>query len=141
MAKKDDKAPKVTVKRSITGKKTQTVRERAKAEQTKKPRRLKTTAGKMKQPLSKARTFSKKEYHVVPLPDNKIGRFLGNKVYLVPRFFVNSFKELRLVTWPNRRETVALTFAVFIFAIVFASFVGLLDWGFGELFKRFILKK
>ncbi len=144
MADKDNsspKRPKVTIKRSVAGKKSQTVRERASSQQAKKPRKLTTTASKLKQPLSKARDFGKKEYDVVPLPKNKAGRILGKRVRLMPRFIINSFQELKLVTWPTKRETIALTFAVFVFAIIFAGLVGLLDWGFGELFKKFILKK
>ena len=66
-----------------------------------------------------------------------IKKLLG---WLVPRYFVNSWRELRLVTWPNRRETWKLTVAVFVFAVVFGALVWVVDIGLDQLFKRFVLR-
>lgn len=66
-----------------------------------------------------------------------IARLLG---WLVPRYFINSWRELRLVTWPNRRETWRLTGAVLVFAIVFGALVWVVDLGLDQLFKRFVLR-
>jgi len=72
---------------------------------------------------------------VVPL------RFIGKILrWLVPRYLRNAWRELRLVTWPSRRESWRLTGAVFIFAIVFGVLVTIVDRGFDSLFKHTILK-
>lgn len=60
--------------------------------------------------------------------------------FLVPRYFVNSWKEVKLVSWPNRRETWRLTLAVMVFAIVFGSMVAGVDKVLDLLFKEVILK-
>lgn len=61
--------------------------------------------------------------------------------WLMPSYFINSWREVRQVSWPNRRETWRLTLAVFIFAIVFGALVAAVDKGLDELFKRVILKQ
>lgn len=60
--------------------------------------------------------------------------------FLVPSYFKNSFKELKQVTWPTRRETLKLTFAVFMFATIFGIFITLVDYGLNSVFKRILLK-
>jgi len=59
---------------------------------------------------------------------------------LVPRYFVNSWRELKLVTWPGRRETWRLTAAVFVFAIVFGSMIYAVDLALDKLFRETVLK-
>lgn len=61
--------------------------------------------------------------------------------YLVPRYFKNSFAELKLVTWPKRKETRQLTTAVVLFAIVLGTLVTTVDYGLDKLFKKVILKQ
>jgi preprotein translocase SecE subunit len=70
-------------------------------------------------------------------PFKAAGRFLAK--YLVPPYFKNSWRELKLVTWPNRKQTRQLTFAVIVFSIVFGAVVALLDYGLDKLFKKVIL--
>ena len=65
--------------------------------------------------------------------------WLGSK--LVPTYFKNSFKELKLVTWPNRKESRQLTSAVIIFAVVLSLIVALIDLGLDKVFKKVILKQ
>jgi len=65
-------------------------------------------------------------------------RWLGSKI--VPKYLVNSWREVRLVIWPARRETWRLTLAVFIFAIVFGALVAGVDKGLDEVFKKVVLK-
>ncbi|HLB66423.1 MAG TPA: preprotein translocase subunit SecE [Candidatus Saccharimonadales bacterium] len=60
--------------------------------------------------------------------------------FLVPSYFKNSFKELKQVTWPGRRETIKLTFAVFMFAIGFGALITVTDYGLDQLFKKVLLK-
>jgi preprotein translocase SecE subunit len=59
---------------------------------------------------------------------------------LYPSYFRNSFRELKQVTWPGRRESLRLTSAVLAFAIVFGAIVALVDFGLDKLFKELILK-
>ena len=51
-----------------------------------------------------------------------------------------SRSELGKVTWPNRRQTVKLTFAVIIFSVAFAALLGTLDFVFASLLQKLILK-
>ena len=118
-----------------------TVRERAEQAQAKqaqeKPQRLRKVAAKVPKP----------KVHV-HLPQNKVLAILGRvlapigKVLskLAPRYFLNAWRELRQVSWPNRRETWRLTLAVFIFAIVFGALVAVVDKGLDVAFKHLVLK-
>jgi preprotein translocase subunit SecE len=120
-------------------KKQATVRQRAeKATTNKKPRRFKLVGATIARPLKKVAKTGKKEYYL-PLPDNKVGRFLNKKRKFIPSYFRESWQELKLVTWPNRKETIKLTFAVFIFATFFAIFVTVIDFGLDKIFKQLIL--
>lgn len=58
----------------------------------------------------------------------------------VPPYVRNSWRELRLVTWPNRRQTWQLVNAVIIFSVVFGILVAIVDYGLDKLFKEFIIK-
>jgi len=90
----------------------------------------------------------KKTKHYIALPFKKTAKFLGKyKLFriisriIVPYYFRTSWKELKLVTWPNRRQTLRLTFAVLAFAIVIGAFVATLDYGLSHLFKLILLEK
>jgi preprotein translocase SecE subunit len=122
-------------------KKTQTLRQQAKAAAIAKPRprRLKATANKVSKPINKVRSISKKSYFL-PLPDNRIGRFLNKPRRVIPKYFRDSWQEVRQVTWPNRKETIRLTIAVFVFAISFGLVVALVDFGLERTFKQLLLK-
>lgn len=61
--------------------------------------------------------------------------------WLVPSYFVNSWHEVRRVTWPNRRESWRLTLAVFIFAVVFGALIAGVDKSLDLIFKKVILKQ
>ena len=69
-------------------------------------------------------------------------RFIAKWVGLVlwPPYFRQSFGELKLVTWPNFRESWRLTFAVLAFAAVFGALIAGLDFGLDKLFKEVLLK-
>jgi preprotein translocase SecE subunit len=69
-------------------------------------------------------------------------RFIGkllNKILLI-NYFKTSWHELRQVTWPGRKETLQLTFAVFIFAIGFGLMIAVVDYGLSKLFQEVLLK-
>lgn len=59
---------------------------------------------------------------------------------LLPVYVRNSWKELRLVTWPSWKESRDLTFAVIIFATTFGAIVALVDFGLDKLFRNVLLK-
>ena len=75
------------------------------------------------------------------LPVRLIGRglrFIGR--FIIPPYIRNSWKELRLVSWPSRKESRQLTFAVIIFALIFGVIIYVVDYGLDKLFKQVILK-
>lgn len=119
----------------------ETVRERAaKADTPRNPRRIKQATAVAGHSIKSARSFSRKEYHPIKLPDNKVGRLLTKRRHFIPRFFREAWQELRQVTWPNRTETAKLTTAVIIFAFVFGGLVALTDYGLEKFFRQVLLK-
>jgi preprotein translocase SecE subunit len=110
--------------------------EKAKAENPK-PQRIKKVATAAASPVKK-----------LHLPDNgltrpikSVGRFLKKVLgWLVPKYIINSWREVRLVVWPSRKETWRLTGAVFIFAIVFGALVAGVDKILDMIFKSFVIK-
>lgn len=125
-------------------KKTETVRERA-AKPKKEPKQRKIrgatskATSKISGPLKRVRNFGRREYYL-PLPDNKLGRFLNKRRSIIPKYFKESWQELRQVEWPSNRQTVQLTTAVFIFAIAIGAVVAVVDYGLGKAFEALILK-
>jgi len=59
---------------------------------------------------------------------------------ITPKYFINSWRELKLVTWPGRKETWRLTGAVFVFAIVFGVAIYFVDLALERLFKITVLR-
>jgi preprotein translocase SecE subunit len=123
--------------------KSETVRQKAeiasKVKDTPKPRRVKKTLSTAGKPVSAAYRFGQKEYYL-PMPKNKFGRFLNKRRYFIPKYFRESFKELKEVTWPDRKQTTQLTIAVFVFAITFGIMVAVVDYGLDRIFKRILIK-
>jgi preprotein translocase SecE subunit len=73
----------------------------------------------------------------------KLERFKAFRVlglFLWPPYFRNSWKELRQVTWPGRRETWHLTGAVIIFAVIFGALVAGVDFGLDKIFRKIIIE-
>ena len=104
-----------------------------------KPRRLTRATKTAAKPIKAASNFGRREYYL-PMPENKVGRFLNKRRHIVPSYFRNSWRELRMVTWPSRRETWKLTFAVFMFAIIFGVVISITDYGLDKLFRKVLLK-
>lgn len=77
-----------------------------------------------------------------PIRNSRIWKFLRRTVLRSPfrGYFVNSWKELRQVTWPDRKTAWKLTFTVFLFSVLFAAFTSGLDYGFERLAKEIFLK-
>jgi preprotein translocase SecE subunit len=122
-------------------KKVETVRQRAEkvANTEPKPRRLHATAHKVSQPIRAAGRLGRKEVNL-PLPDNRVGNFLGRRARLMPKFFSEAWTEVTQVTWPTRKETWKLTLAVFTFAIAFGLIIALVDYGLDKLFRGLLLQ-
>ncbi|MBX4190466.1 preprotein translocase subunit SecE [Candidatus Saccharibacteria bacterium] len=116
-----------------------TVRELAEAarvkDEVKPPRRISKLLAKPAAPVKKI--GSSRPAKIAARPFRWLGKGLA---WLAPKYVVNSWRELRQVHWPSRRETWRLTLAVFIFAIVFGSLVAGVDRGLDELFKKVVLK-
>ncbi len=132
---KKKKAPRIK-------KEPETIRQKAEKESVKrtKPTKASKIKQKVNKPLSTLRKVAAKEYHPIKAPDKKGLRVLNKKVYFIPGFIKNSWKELRQVTWPSKKDAARLTFAVIIFSIFFAIFVQILDFLFSKLVKEIILR-
>jgi preprotein translocase SecE subunit len=52
----------------------------------------------------------------------------------------NSWQELRLVTWPNWRQSSRLTLAVLAFAVVFGAVIAGVDFAVEKVFRNILLK-
>ena len=107
----------------------------AKAGKTKK-RLLRKAAATAVKPLKAPAKLIAKPFKLRPV--RFVFRWLGRILW--PRYFRNSFKELRQVTWPSRRETWKLTFAVLTFAVVFGFLVTLTDYGLDKVIRRIVLR-
>lgn len=55
-------------------------------------------------------------------------------------FIQESRQELKKVNWPSKEDTVRYTMFVIGFSLVFAGFLGLLDFGFLKGLQNFILR-
>ncbi len=71
-------------------------------------------------------------------PMRIIGRVLGRIFW--PKYFRNSWNEVRQVTWPDRRTTWKLTFAVIIFAVIFGLAAAGTDWVLDKIIKRIVFR-
>jgi preprotein translocase SecE subunit len=71
-------------------------------------------------------------------PLHKPARIFGK--ILVPTYFRQSWAELKLVTWPNWKQSRQLTTAVLVFAVVFGAAIAGVDWGLDKIFKHILLK-
>lgn len=70
-------------------------------------------------------------------PLRKLARWIG--LVLFPPYFRNSWKELRLVVWPDFRTTWRLTFAVIAFGAVFGLTIAGIDIALEKLFREVLL--
>lgn len=140
MATKEEGEPKSTkVIRKV--KNPETFRERAvkASEQEAQPKRshkLRNAAGRPVRPVvgGAKRVGQNKVFRAITSPIRLIGRVL------FPKYFRNSYRELKQVKWPNRRESRQLTFAVLMFSLAFGVVVALVDYGLDKLFREVLLK-
>ncbi len=133
---KPEKGTKDTATKRRVVKKAETVREVAeKSQQPAKPKKQGV--------LRLAGHYIAVPFKSIGRPFKKLGRFKVFRILglvLLPPYFRNSWKELRQVTWPNRRESWQLTSAVIIFSIIFGVIIALVDYGLDKVFKEVLLK-
>ncbi len=105
------------------------------------PRIRKTeTSNKLEKARKSQKASSKKAKSKFGAPLSRIFSFLGKGLkWIVPGFLKGAFYEVRQVSWPNRRETIRLTWAVFVFAIVFSIIIAGLDFVLDKIFRSIIL--
>lgn len=113
----------------------ETVRQKAeKSAAPAKKRRVRSALSTAAKPIKTAHKTGKKEYYL-PMPDNKFGNFLNKRRRFIPSYFRNSFQELKEVKWPNRKQTIQLTLAVFAFAVTFGTIITAVDFVLDKLSK------
>lgn len=67
------------------------------------------------------------------------GSFLRRLRPRFPRYFRESYREIRKVTWPSRRESLKLTVAVTVFTTIFTIFAVLADTLFDWVAEKIFL--
>lgn len=145
---KSTKSTKVTKKPVARQVKPATLREKAVETANKKPktRKIRAAAGVASRPFTLlwrgiTRVLRPFRFVLKPFktrPARAVGRFLASVLLL--KYFRNSWQELRLVEWPNARQTFQLTVAVFVFAIFFSALISLVDFGLDRAFQQLIIK-
>jgi len=133
----DDKAAK---KKPRVRKSPETVRERADKKTAKNNAPTGKLRGKIYKPLSTLRNIGAKEYHPVKVPQKKGVHHLNKRVRIVPKFIREAWAELKLVTWPSKKEAARLTLAVLVFALAFSIFIQILDFIFNRIVKEIFIK-
>lgn len=134
--------PKKTRKKTVVKKQKDSLRQRnekaakAKDKPTRRKRARKAAQSAAK-PVGRAANFLGREYHV--LNQKEEPGFFTKSRSIVPSYVVKSLNELRFVTWPGRRETWKLVFAVFVFAMAMGLFIAVLDFAFEKVFREVIL--
>lgn len=125
---------KAVVKKPATSMRDSAAKSRAKSD---KPKRVRKAADAAKKPVGKVGLALTKEYHLIPPKDD--GNFFTKSRKLTPGFFRSAWAELRQVTWPGRKETWRLVFAVFVFALILGVVIAVLDYGLEKLLREVIL--
>lgn len=132
MANKEDKQEKKPAKK--TSMRESAAKSRASAA---KPKRIRKAAKAATQPVGKTGKALTKQFHLIG--DGKSGFFTKSRSF-TPKYFRESWKELKNVTWPGRLETWRLVSAVFVFAVALGVFIAVLDYGLEKLLREVILQ-
>jgi preprotein translocase SecE subunit len=131
-------------KRTPRVRKTETVRERT-AKQTAKTeakaskvpkRRLRRAAKTVVRPLRRPARVASWPFRLRPV--RFVGRVLGRILW--PKYFRNAWTEIRQVTWPSRKDTWKLTFAVLIFAVMFGLLAAGTDVVLDKIIRRIVFR-
>jgi preprotein translocase SecE subunit len=142
VATKDESSKKNTTAKSKTKrvrKPKESLRERnVKASENKgKQKRARRVASATVDTSKKVGSALTTEFHLTEQKENP-GFFTKSRT-LTPKYFRNSWKEIKLVTWPDFKTTWKLVFAVFVFSIIVGGFIALLDYGLEKAFREIIL--
>jgi preprotein translocase subunit SecE len=127
VAKKSNKTPRRIKRSELVAPKAKTSRKIATAARRQRQRAWALTS----------RTFGRS--FSLPAPKGKAGKVLSKRVR-GPKYFRESWQELKKVTWPTRKEAWRLTWSVFIFSAFFAIFTALADFGLSKAVERILLK-
>ena len=68
----------------------------------------------------------------------KPSKFIATPFVALSKYLMDSWRELKLVRWPTRKETWKMTGAVIAFSVGFATLILLLDGLFNWIFKTLI---
>lgn len=63
------------------------------------------------------------------------GATMGDGIKSVTQFLKEVRYELKRVTWPSRKETIAGTIVVLVIALIAAAFLGIVDQGLAALIR------
>ena len=61
---------------------------------------------------------------------------MAASVQKIFQFIKETRFELKRVTWPSRKETIAGTAVVLVIVLIVAFFLGIVDWGLSEVIKQ-----
>lgn len=77
-----------------------------------------------------------------PIRRTRVWKFLRRTILRSPfkGYFVDSWRELKKVQWPDRKTSWKLTLTVILFSAIFAVVTTSLDFGFEKLAKQIFLK-
>lgn len=115
-------------KKTVSDKKSvRTLRQTTEDKASTKRRSIKAPVGKIGAPFRKVKK-SASQGRI-----GKVGRFL------VPKYFRDSWVELKQVSWPDRLQTLRLTGAVIAFAVVFGIAIAIVDYGLDKLFRQLLI--
>jgi preprotein translocase SecE subunit len=110
---------------------------RSKTEKDQKAGKIRRASSKLSGSLRKTRITRNPLVKLIA----RVGRAIKKVLrWITPNYFINSWREVRQVTWPSRRETWRLTVAVFIFAVIFGALVAGVDKVLDVIFKKIVLK-
>jgi preprotein translocase subunit SecE len=96
-----------------------------------------TAPAVQKAPVQNRQAVTRSE---VPKAIKPLGRSLQPAFVAKAIQFLREVKiELKKVTWPSRKETMASTAVVIVIVIIISVFLGIVDWGLSNLI-RFVLQ-
>lgn len=99
----------------------------------------KTVIAKRVSPLAPVAYKAKKAFERQPLKlVAKLASLIGR--LLLPKYVRKSWQELRLVEWPRFRDSLRLTRAVLIFAIIFGAAIAGVDYVLEKVFEQILIK-
>ena len=56
----------------------------------------------------------------------------------IKNYLIDSYRELKKVTWPSRKDTLSGTLVVLVAVFIIAIFLGLVDSGLSNLIKELL---